>query len=212
MPQRIGWFCLALIAVWQVMAPGSPALAEPAGVTDDEKSDAGHRFRFGLGLQLGSGFRAISPFDDEYCGDTEGGGNASTCLGRTPFQLGVIASYGVSASVEVIAEIALGLEKDFGASLSSGAGPRLIAFAPGIRGYLAEVGPGRVFATLQFWADFADYAQRPGNDYGIRNLFGVLFDVHDQIGAYVYVGENIAWERWLSFGIEGGIGVQGRLP
>ena len=50
------------------------------------------------------------------------------------------------------------------------------------------------------------------NDFGVRNSNGFMFEVMRNLGFYIQFGETIGFVRWLRFEIDGGVGVQARIP
>ena len=201
----------AVIAV--ICASAGTASAQVADAGDQAAPVVGHKQQFGVGLQVGTGFRGIVTYDEEYCGElNDDGTNRSTCLGRSPITLGIVGSYGITDGLEVILEVGVGLESDFGIAANVGGGPTLVALSPGFKAYFAEIGAAQIFSTIQFVVDFADYDQVPGNDYAVRNINGFQFDFHRTFGGYIYFGESVGWNRWLSFSVEAGLGIQARFP
>ena len=195
--------------VMTLLALSVPARADD--VLDDDKK--GRKGQGMVNLQLGTGYRAIFTYDEEYCGDIAAdGGNATNCTGRKPVVLGLLLGYGVLDNLEVIAELGVGVEGDIGDRDDPDDGPRQIFVAPGIKAYLAEFGPLQLFSTVQFAIDFTDYAQLDGADYAVRNINGLQFDVHRTMGLYFYFGESVGFRNWLSFTIEAGAGIQARFP
>lgn len=191
---------------------------EPAEVHELDGDAAGadakdHRGQVLFNVQIGTGYRGIAPYDEEYCGELDDdGSDAPICVGRLPARLGLQLGYGVSAGFEVLFELGIGLESAFGTRAEPDDGPRPLYIAPGIRGYFAEIGPTQIFSSLQLVADFTDFTQADGADIQVRNLNGVQFDVHRTFGILVYVGEAVGFKRWLSFALEAGVGVQARFP
>ena len=181
-----------------------------------------HQGQFGLGLSLVTGYRFMTTWDaDDYCGDRatagDGGGNAAYCFSRTPFAFDLALSYGVARGVELMLDIRLGIERDFGTSASaSGSGPRLRHYAPGIKFWLTSRGQTNYFSTAQLAIDATGYQDAGGQDRGadirLRNANGLQVDFHPAYGIYVYFAEEVAFRRWLEIGLEGGVGVQGRYP
>ena len=51
-----------------------------------------------------------------------------------------------------------------------------------------------------------------GTDFALRNVNGILLDIHRNYGMYLHFGETIGFVRWLRFEIDGGVGVQVRFP
>ena len=197
--------CAPVLAVSAVLfAVSGSARAEP------EKS---HKGQGTVNLQIGSGYRALFPYDGEYCGELDdAGANASNCVGRSPTILGLQLGYGVTSSLELFVELGIGIESDFGDRAAPNDGPRPLFLAPGLRAFVADIGPTQLFSGLQFVIDATDFRQVDGADYAVRNLNGVQFDVHRTFGVYVYFGESVSFRRWLGFTVEAGVGVQARFP
>lgn len=177
-----------------------------------EEDSFSHRGQIGFNLQGGFGYRATFPYGEEFCGQRAAdGSNKPNCLGRSPFALDLGVSYGVLDLLELFVELRVGLERDFG-ERPGDSGPRVLVLAPGIKGYIAEVGQLRLFSTLQVPIDFTGYGQFSKVDLGVRNVNGFQLDVHRTTGIYFYVGETASFRRWLRFEIEGGLGMQARFP
>lgn len=190
------------------------ALAGPVAHADDADLPATyHKGQFGLSGRLSLGIRGIATYDDkDYCGTTDSSarnGNASVCTGRTPLSLDIEASYGVARSIELALELRLGIESDFGATPGA-SGPHPLHLATGARFSFGETKRTRLFVQPMVVADLTDRSQ--GNDFGLRGIEGFWVDLHRASGVYVFVGENLEFSRWLSFGFEAGVGFQGRYP
>lgn len=199
-----------------LMALVGPAAAETRTPAPDPASPS-HRGQFLASLRVGLGLRAIATYeDDTYCGSTssDGGGFAPVCTGRAPFALDFELGYGLTDRVDLFAELRLGLEPDFDATPSGDDGPNAVRVSPGARFFFSEGGATKLFTTAQVVLDFTGYDQASGEsrgtDVGIRNLSGLWVDLDRAYGFYVYLGETATFARWLSFELEGGIGVQGR--
>lgn len=210
----VGSGAALLVLAGTAAAHGGTPTRRPRDVRD-------HRHQVGLALSLPVGLRILSPYDGEYCGDTSietATGNSPVCAGRSPLSLDLTLSYGVKARLEVIAEVRLGLERDFATTRfdPAGTGPRVHHVAPGIRALYSDAGTSKVFSTAQAVIDFSSYGDDGGGtlgvDVGVRNLNGLQFDVDERWGFYGFVGETVSFTRWLRLEIEGGIGIQGRLP
>ncbi|HVK72904.1 MAG TPA: hypothetical protein VM734_06270 [Kofleriaceae bacterium] len=179
----------------------------------------GHKGQLGLAAQVVTGSRFIKTYDGEFCGDrsTEtGNGNATACFSRVPVTLDLTASYGLTPRIELLLELRLGLERDFGATAGAGDGPRLRHYAPGVRFYFNQDEMVKFFSTAQLALDATGYKDAAGQDLGadvaIRNANGIMVDFHDAYGAYAFFGEELAFGRWLEAGLELGLGIQGRYP
>jgi len=203
----------SLVATALLVSAGSAAAEAPSGAA----ADLSHKGQLEASVRFGLGLRAIVTYDSmDYCGDTDPQGQfgfASVCTGRAPFSVDLELGYGVARRVDLIAELRLGLERDFGASPASG-GPRMLHLSPGARFFFSEGSRSKLFTTAQVVFDFAGYEDAVGagrgTDFGIRNLSGLWFDLARTYGLYVYVGETATVARWMRFELEGGVGVQGR--
>ena len=200
-------------------------LVGPAPAAGDDDADAagdrgaGHKGQFGLSMQFALGMRGILPYHDEYCGERSeatGTGFADFCFARAPIPLDLVLSYGLNDKVEVLLELRFGLERDFGGTPGATSGPRPHIYMPGVKAYFSESGRSRLFSTLQLLFDTTGYTDPAGEelglDWGMRNVNGLQFDVHRAVGLYVFLGDLVTWDRWLTVQVEAGIGIQGRLP
>lgn len=175
-----------------------------------------HRNQVGIQFQLGTGYRAIAPYREEFCGQRKSNGeNRAFCTGRSPAFLDVGLSYGVTSSLELLVEFRIGLESDFTPIGSAADAPRPLMLAPGLKLYIDDAGSTKFFSTLQVAFDFTDYTAsgaEDGTDVGVRNVNGLLIDLHRTFGVYAHAGLTIGFVRWLRFEVEGGLGMQARFP
>lgn len=197
---------LVIVAAGATAAPADDA-GEPAQPGDDDKLAISHAGQVGVHLALGTGYRGVAPYDDEYCGRPAD----EVCLGRSPVALDLGLSYGVNQKIELLLEVRFGLESDFGA-VPDGDGPRVRQYAPGLKVYINDVGVTKFFSTFQLLVDTTGYEQNDETDYGIKQTNGLQLDVHETVGLFFYFGEIVGWERWLRVQMEGGIGIQARFP
>ncbi|MEZ4365783.1 MAG: hypothetical protein R2939_05785 [Kofleriaceae bacterium] len=195
--------------------PGLISAGPRAEAIDDPRD---HARQFGLAMALPFGLRAVKTYDGEYCGDLsdDTGGNAPACVGRASQALDFIASYGVLPRLEALLELRVGLERDPGSRPGADDGPRVFHLSPGVRVFYSDARTSKLFSTGQAVFDFtgnlAPSGETIGADVGVRNVNGLWFDRHAQWGWYLFVGETLTFTRWLRFELEGGIGIQGRLP
>ena len=206
-----------MVAAITAMLWATPGRADEEVPADaaaaDEGPELNHKGQFEVNVQGGFGYRALFTYDDEFCGELDDdGGNATPCLGRSPFGIDLALGYAVFDRLEVFLQARLGLEKDFGAAVSSDDGPRAFALSPGIRGMIPVGGGTRFFATAQLWVDLAEYPQLDEADLGVRNSNGLQFDLHKTFGLYFFFGEIVSWKRWFRFEVDAGIGAQARFP
>lgn len=196
------------------------ALGHAARADDAALPATFHKGQVGVSARIGVGLRGIATYDPSvYCGVTDSNakyGNAPVCTGRSPFALGLEASYGVTPKIELLAELQLGLERDFGTTSGANDGPHQLVLAPGARFFFSETGRTRLFVTAQLALDFTDYHDASGKgrglDYGARSLQGLWVDLHRTYGFYVYAGETATFSRWLDAQLEAGVGFQARYP
>jgi len=193
------------------------ALLLPTAARADDTS-TGHKGQGGISVRLGDGVRGIATYNSDYCGTLDASaknGNAPVCSGRSPFVMDLEAAYGVAKSIDVTLELEFALEHDFGVSAGI-QGPRPYHLAPGARFYFSEEKHSKLFVQPELVFDFTGY-QKPGGesrgtDVGVRGIEGYWYDVHRNFGVYAWVGETATFSRWLYFGLELGLGVQGRYP
>jgi hypothetical protein len=199
-----------LVASALLVSAGSAAAEAPA--------DLSHKGQVQASVRIPIGLRAIATYDNMiYCGDTDPQAAfnfASVCTGRAPFSLDFELGYGVGRQIDLILELRVGLESDFGVSPTAAAGPRMFHVSPGARFFFSEGGRTKLFTTAQLVIDLAGYEDDDGSgrgtDVGVRNLSGLWFDLARTYGVYVFVGETASFARWMRFELEGGIGVSGR--
>jgi hypothetical protein len=210
---------LLLVAPAPTLADDATEVPSETGAKDLGSKRLGHWRQFGLSAQIVSGSRFIKTWDPaDYCGDRgeSSTGNAAVCFARVPFTLDLTASYGLTPKIELMFEMRLGLERDFGATATSGKGPRLRHYAPGARFFFDDRGVAKFFSTAQVALDTTGYEDAAGEsrglDVALRNANGIFLDFHDAYGAYAFFAEEVEFKRWLEVGIEFGVGIQGRYP
>ena len=215
-PRAFG-LAFALVA----LSRSGPASADTVGSDPNSSAEVRtHKGQFGLALSVATGGRVIKTYDGEYCGDRDGNGNgtgnAAICVSRMPFVFDLTASYGVTSKIELLFEMRLGVERDFGGSIGASDGPRLRHYAPGVKFYFADRGLLKFFSTAQIAIDATGYTDPAGGelatDFAVRNANGLQLDFHDAYGAYAYFAEELSFRRWISVGAEVGVGFQGRYP
>jgi hypothetical protein len=200
-------------------AADAAPVAAAAPVPAAEPPSGDHRRQFGLSARFAFRMRGIATYDDvDYCGERSsdtGSGFAAVCIGRAPMSLDLEASYGIARRKELLLELRLGLERDFGL-FPGDDGPRQLMIAPGARFFFSEARTAKLFTTLQGVLDFSGYdkpnGESRGVDYGFRNVSGLWFDLHHAYGFYVFIAETLTFQRWLAGELELGVGFQGRYP
>jgi len=194
--------------------------AAPAARGDDSlPGPEQHKGQLGVSLRLGTGIRGIAPFDSkEYCGksdSTAAYGNAPVCTARSPLALDLELGYGVTSAIDLLVELKLGLERDFGPTPNAD-GPRVVQLAPGARFFFSEAKRTKLFIQPELVLDFTGYKNDTGGDLGTnigaRSLEGFWIDLHRAYGLYFWAGQTIEVTKWFSFELDAGIGFQGRYP
>jgi hypothetical protein len=191
------------------LAPVPGDTVEPADSTIQD-----HEHQFGLALQIPVGVRVIAPYHKEWCGDRgeNDSSNAEVCVDRQPATLDFELAFGIKRNVEAMLELRIGIERDFGEPATSGSGPRIFQWSPGVKFYFSEAKTSKLFSTAQIAFDHTSYAKEAGTDFFLRNVNGLQLDLDQSYGVYFFVGEELAFRRWLSVAVEAGVGFQGRYP
>src|SRR5687767_2039399 len=164
------------------------SLAGPVWAQEPDTEITSHQKQFGLSARMGVGVRAIATYEKTtFCGTEL---EDRVCTGRAPLALDLEAAYGVARSIELVLELRIGIESDFG-STPGGDGPRPFHISPGARFFFSEAKRTKLFVQPQLLFDFANYNQASGNDFGVRGIEGVWIDLHRSYGIYFYVAETI---------------------
>jgi hypothetical protein len=200
-------------------APPAAAVVPPAGAVAPpaaskkpavrkilrlRRSSLIHKYQLGLALLPATGFRVIFPYETNVsCGEQ----GKRVCTGLLPFFLDFQTSFGFAEHWDVLVDLRFGIESDFTRS-------RQFAIAPGVRYWVDPDLPVKFFATIQgvFDGTPQNSSAVPDNDFGFRNANGVMIEVMRNFGFYAQFGETIGFRRWLRFEIDGGVGIQARIP
>ncbi len=192
-----------------------PAEEQPPSVTRPPKQfpklrqpSLLHKYQLGIAAMPGAGFRGIFPYSgamDEMinCGQQ----GKRVCTGMLPLFLDVQPSFGFAEHWDVLVDLRFGIGTDFTRA-------HQFAVAPGFRYWVDPELGFKFYATIQGVFD-ATAQHNPlvkDNDIGIRNANGFMFEVMRNLGFYIQFGETLGFVRWLRFEIDGGVGVQARIP
>ena len=211
---RAALLLLGLCRTAYADAGAEPKLITPPTKQAGERIDFSHQGQIAVSIRLALGLRALAPYNDEFCGQTDSDGDAPVCTGRAPFSLDFELAYGVGRKVDALVELRIGIEQDFGMSNTDTEGARVFHISPGARFFFSEAGKAKLFTTAQLVIDASGYKDRAGagmgTDVGVRNLSGLWVDLDRAYGFYAFVGETATFARWLRFELEAGIGIQGR--
>jgi hypothetical protein len=200
---------LGLALVLGVLLAGEAAHADEEAEGGTHRSWS-HKGQVGIHAQVGQGYRFIAPYGEEYCGTS-----GSVCTAAPPPFLDLGISYAPTRSLELLVEMRLGITTDFKPQRAGSDSPRPFVFAPGIKYYVDDSGSAKIFSTLQVSFDRTDYSASgaaTSTDVGVRNVNGVLLDVHRTFGIYLHVGMTLGFVRWMRFEVDGGLGIQARFP
>jgi hypothetical protein len=171
-----------------------------------------HQGQVSLYAHAGVGYRVIFRYDqDDFCGDAA----SSVCTSLSPPFLELGIGYAFTSHIEMMVDVRLGLVGDFKPATSSAGKPHVLAFQPGIRFYIDDEGSVKWFTGFAASIDRTDYSASgvaESTDIGIRNVNGLLIDLHRTFGVYVHFGETLSFVRWMRFEIDGGVGMQARFP
>ena len=163
-----------------------------------------HVYQLGLALLPGVGFRIIAPYKETIdCGQQA----KHVCTGLLPFFIDVQPSFGFAQHWDVLIDLRFGIGVDFTQT-------REFAVAPGVRYWVDPDQPTKFFATIQgvFDATQQNNVAVRDNDFAIRNSNGFMFEVMRNLGFYLQFGETVGFARWMRLEIDGGVGVQARIP
>jgi hypothetical protein len=200
-------------------APERAAASSPASATPDtpmvfdrppkqfpklRQASLLHKYQLGIAVLPGVGFRGIFPYQENInCGQQA----KRVCTGILPFFLDVQTSFGLTEHWDLLVDLRFGIATDFTTA-------HQFAVAPGFRYWVDPELPVKFYATIQgvFDATAQHNSMVKNNDFGIRNANGMMFEVMRNFGFYIQFGETLGFVRWLRFEIDGGAGVQARIP
>jgi hypothetical protein len=163
-----------------------------------------HVYQLGIALLPGLGFRVIAPYQDGIdCGQQA----KRVCTGMLPFFMDVQPSFGVARHWDALVDLRFGIGTDFTHGHE-------IAVAPGVRYWVDPELPAKFFATIQAVYDVTNQnnVKVRDSDFAVRNSNGFMFEIMRNFGLYLQFGETIGFARWLRFEVDGGVGIQARMP
>jgi hypothetical protein len=192
-------------------APSQPADLPPPSVSRPPKqfpklrqASLLHKYQLGIAVLPGVGYRGIFPYQEGVnCGQPD----KRVCTEVLPFFLDVQPSFGFAEHWDVLVDLRVGIGTDFNSK-------HQFAIAPGFRYWVDPELAFKFYATIQgvFDATAQPDPQLKGMDFGVRNSNGFMFELMRNFGFYIQFGETLGFVRWLRFEIDGGLGVQARIP
>jgi len=184
--------------------PPSAGLERPKSFPKLRQASLLHKNQLGIAVMPGVGFRGVFPYQENiYCGQM----GKRVCTGMVPFFLDVQPAFGFAEHWDALVDLRFGIGTDFNKNHE-------FAVAPGVRYWVDPELDFKFYATIQgvFDATAEPNPVLKDNDFGIRNANGFMFEVMRNLGFYFQFGETLGFVRWLRFEIDGGVGVQARIP
>ena len=184
--------------------PPSVGLERPKSFPKLRQASLLHKNQLGIAVMPGVGFRGVFPYQENvYCGQM----GKRVCTGIVPFFLDVQPAFGFAEHWDALVDLRFGIGTDFNKNHE-------FAVAPGFRYWVDPELDFKFYATIQgvFDATAEPNPVLKDNDFGIRNANGFMFEVMRNLGFYFQFGETLGFVRWLRFEIDGGVGVQARIP
>jgi len=163
-----------------------------------------HHYQLGIAVLPGVGFRVIAPYQDGIdCGQQA----KRVCTGMLPFFMDVQPSFGVTRHWDALVDLRFGIGTDFTHGHE-------FAVAPGVRYWVDPELAAKFFATIQAVYDVTNQnnVRVRNSDFAVRNSNGFMFEIMRNFGLYLQFGETIGFARWLRFEVDGGVGIQARMP
>lgn len=185
----------------------APATETPPTVERKLVPSLSHDLQFGLAVMPGGGYRIVFPYKENLdCGDANNP-MARVCTSRSPFFIDLQPSFGLSESWDVLLDVRLSFEQNVFRHHE-------VFLMPGFRYWLDTQTHVKFYTTLQlaFDATQQSVSTVSSSDLGVRNSNGLMVEIMRNFGAYFQFGETVGFVRWLSFGVDAGIGVQARMP
>jgi hypothetical protein len=194
------------VAAPTATSPAPPA-EMPAPVERRLVPSLSHDLQFGIAVMPGGGYRIVFPYKENLdCGDANNN-MARVCTSRSPFFIDLQPSFGVSESWDVLLDVRLSFEENVFRHHE-------VFLMPGFRYWLDTQTHVKFYTTLQLAFDRTRQSTSTvsSSDVGVRNSNGLMVEIMRNFGAYFQFGETVGFVRWLSFGVDAGIGVQARMP
>ena len=190
-----------------------PAAEEPA---PSKLEDFRHRHQVSLRATFGKGYRlAFAYGENEVCGRDGGTADETPCYSGSPAFADLDLSFGLTDGLEVSALVRLGLEAEF-TGLESGTGiaktTRPLTLGLGIRAYADPPARVKIFLGARVLYDLTEAGAEGKNDLAVRAEPGLQVEIVRYVALYIQAGATIGFLRWLRFEIDGGGGIQLRVP
>lgn len=193
--------------------PPADAPPEPA---PSKLEDFRHRHQVSARATFGKGYRlAFAYGEHEVCGRNDDGADETPCYSGSPAFADLDLSFGLTDGLELSLMMRLGLEAEVTGALNSAGDfdetrPLVLGF--GIRAYADPPARVKVFLGARIMYDFTKAGVDEKNDFAIRAEPGLQIEIIRYVAFYIQAGATLGFLRWLRFEIDGGAGLQLRVP
>jgi hypothetical protein len=199
---------------------GPAPAPEPA---PSKLQDFRHRHQVSIRATFGKGYRlAFAYGEHERCGedpDAPDGLDDTPCYSGSPAFADLDLSFGLTDALELSALIRLGLEAEFtglgtepGVTASALEETRPLVLGFGIRVYADPPSRVKVFLGARVLYDLTKAGAEGKQDFAIRAEPGLQIEIIRYVALYIQANATIGFLRWLRFEVDGGGGIQLRVP
>lgn len=205
-------------------AEEAPARPEPAPEPAPSKlEDFRHRNQVSIRAAFGKGYRLVFAYGEhERCGkdpDAPDGLDDTPCYQGAPAYADLDLSFGVTDGLELSALVRLGLEAEFTGLGYDPAAPataleetRPLTLGFGIRAYADAPARVKVFLGARLLYDLTKAGAEEKNDFAVRAEPGLQIEIVRYVAFFIQANATIGFLRWLRFEVDGGGGIQLRIP
>lgn len=190
--------------------------AQPEQPAPSKLEDFRHRHQVSLRAAFGKGYRlAFAYGEHEICGEDDGTPDETPCYSGSPAFFDLDLSFGVTDGIELTALLRLGLESEItGLNAAAGAPeetkPLTLGF--GIRAYADPPARVKIFVGARLLYDLTEAGAEGKNDFAVRAEPGLQIEIVRYVAFFIQGNATIGFLRWLRFEIDGGGGIQLRIP
>jgi hypothetical protein len=162
-----------------------------------------HLHQVGLSINGGGGVRFTVPYQEGIpCGQA----GKRVCTTAIPGFIEFELAYGAFNSLDVIADLRIGVGSDFTSTND-------FHFAPGIKYFIDPELQFKYYATAQLVFDNEDFGGVVSSfDFGVRSALGLQYELWRNFGMFAQFGATLGFTRWLRIELDFAAGVQGRFP
>lgn len=199
----------------------TPAPAPAPAPAPSKLEDFRHRHQVSVRAAFGKGYRlAFAYGEHEICGrDGDDQPDETPCYSASPAFADLDLSFGLTDGFELSALLRLGLE---GEATGLGADPadpgaalertKPLTLGFGIRAYADPPSRVKVFLGARILYDLTKAGADNKNDFAIRAEPGLQIEIVRYVAFFLQANATIGFLRWLRFEVDGGAGIQLRVP